>query len=49
MRVKDDSEGFFKEYLTKSKDYFFNTFSIKYKEELIDKIAYLEEEDLKEI
>lgn len=48
-RVKDDSEGFFKEYLTKSKDYFFNTFSIKYKEELIDKIAYLEEEDLKEI
>tara|TARA_B100000035_G_scaffold277489_1_gene255806 strand:+ start:614 stop:1516 length:903 start_codon:yes stop_codon:yes gene_type:complete len=49
MRIKDDSEGFFIEYLTKSKHYFFNIFSKKYRKELQNKIAYLEEEDLKKI
>ena len=49
IRVKDDAEGFFREYLTKSKHYFFNIFSKKYKEELFNKIAYLEDEDLKDI
>ena len=44
-RVKDDKEGFFIEYLFKTNEFFFNTFSSEYKRKLLDKIAFLKKED----